>query len=150
MTAQAIVQLNAELAEMRKFVALLNAERQSLLDNDTEALLNLSESKARAANQLQEISNTRRKKLLTAETDTMETWLSRHAPASLPLWQQIRDLANEAQQINHINGELIQSRMRNNQQTLGVLFNSSPSAAGVYGKDGQANINSSGRHLGSG
>jgi flagellar biosynthesis/type III secretory pathway chaperone len=47
-------------------------------------------------------------------------------------------------------GELINSKMRNNQQALNVLFNSAKNAAGLYGPDGQANLNSSGRHLGSG
>lgn len=150
MSADAIARLNTELAEMRKFVELLNSERKILLDHDTEGLLALSETKAQAANQLQEIGNNRRKNLLSHNCDSMEAWLAQHAPSSMPLWQEIRSLAIEAQQLNATNGELIQIKMRNNQQTLGVLFNSAKSPAGVYGKDGQANINSAGRHLGSG
>jgi flagella synthesis protein FlgN len=62
----------------------------------------------------------------------------------------LRALANQAQQLNTTNGELIQSRMRYNQQALGVLFSSSKNASNLYGPDGQANMGSSGRHLGSG
>jgi flagella synthesis protein FlgN len=80
----------------------------------------------------------------------MEKWIAKNAPASHMLWAEIRKLAAEAQQLNSTNGELIQSRMRNNQQALSVLYNSSKNAAGIYGPDGQANIGSSGRHLGSG
>jgi flagella synthesis protein FlgN len=112
--------------------------------------LTLSEAKAQAASQLLELSNARRKALLGDSPDSMETWLARHAPGSLPAWSEIRKLAGQAQQLNSTNGELINSRMRHNQQALSVLQNAAKSAAGLYGPDGQANIGSTGRHLGSG
>ena len=150
MSATAIAQLNHELAELRKFVALLNQEQKSLLSNDVDGLLALSESKSQAASQLTNIGNTRRRALLTDSISNMEIWMSKHAPDKMPLWQEIRTLANEAQQLNNTNGELIQARMRNNQQALGTLFKSTQNAAGLYGPDGQTNINSAGRHLGIG
>ncbi|MGV8933122.1 MAG: flagella synthesis protein FlgN [Gallionellaceae bacterium] len=150
MNANAVSQLNNELAELRKFVVLLSSEQQFLLDNDTDSLLTLSEAKTLAASQLMEIGNARRKALLTGSTDNMESWLSKHAPAQQALWAEIRKLAEQAQNLNTTNGELIQSSMRHNQQALGVLYNSSKNAAGLYGPDGQANLNNSGRHLGSG
>lgn len=146
----ALLLLNKELAELRKFVAVLDSEQQSLLNNDTDSLLTLSEAKAQAASQLLEMSNARRKALLGDSPDSMETWLARHAPGSLPAWSEIRKLAGQAQQLNSTNGELINSRMRHNQQALSVLQNAAKSAAGLYGPDGQANIGSTGRHLGSG
>jgi len=144
------MQLNQELAELRKFVALLTSEQEFLLHNDTENLLILSEVKSQAANLLMGMGHSRRKTLLQDGNDSMEAWLTRNAPNASPLWSEIRKLAAEAQQINTTNGELIQSRMRNNQQALSVLYNSSQNAAGIYGRDGQASISSSGRHLGSG
>lgn len=146
----ALLHLNKELAELRKFVALLDSEQQSLLNNDTDSLLTLSEAKIQAASQLMEMGNSRRKTLLANSGDSMETWIARHAPASLAVWGEIRKLAAQAQHLNSTNGELINSRMRHNQQALSVLQNASKSAAGLYGKDGQANISSTGRHLGSG
>lgn len=150
MNSNAISQLNNELAELRKFVILLTSEQQSLLDNDTDTLMTLSEAKTLAANQLMEIGNTRRKTLLSGTADNMETWIVKNAPNQKPIWSEIQKLAAQAQNLNTTNGELIQSRMRHNQQALGVLYNSSKSAAGLYGPDGQANINNTGRHLGSG
>lgn len=150
MSSNAIAQLNTELAELRKFVALLSTEQQSLLNNDTDTLLTLSDSKTQAANQLMEIGNVRRKALFTAHINNMDAWIEKNAPGSKTLWSEIRQLADQAQQLNSTNGELIQSRMRHNQQALGVLYNSSKSAAGLYGPDGQANLNNSGRHLGTG
>ena len=150
MNANAVSQLSNELAELRKFVVLLSSEQQFLLDNDTDSLLTLSEAKTQAASQLMEIGNARRKALLAGSMDNMESWLSKHAPAQQGLWTEIRKLAEQAQNLNTTNGELIQSSMRHNQQALGVLYNSSKNAAGLYGPDGQANLNNSGRHLGSG
>lgn len=146
----AILQLNKELGELRKFIVLLNSEQQSLLNNDTESLLKLSEAKTQAANLLMEMTKSRRNALLTKDTDNMEAWMAKHAPASQSVWSEIRNLAAQAQQINITNGELINASMRHNQQALGALYNSSKSTAALYGPDGQSNINSSGRHLGSG
>ena len=150
MSSTALAQLDNELAELRKFVALLNQEQQSLLSNDVDGLLALSESKSQAASLLTQIGTQRRSTLLNVSTPDMETWMSKHAPEKYPLWQEIRRLANEAQQLNNTNGELIQARMRSNHQALGTLFKSTQNVAGLYGPDGQTNINSAGRHLGSG
>ena len=135
---------------LREFVALLASEQQSLLNNDTDTLLALSESKTQSANQLIDMAKNRRAALLTNGIENMETWLAKHAPERQGMWAEIRKLADEAQQLNTTNGELINSRIRNNQQTLNVLFSSAKNAANLYGPDGQTNINSSGRHLGSG
>lgn len=150
MIKDAILQLNNELATLRKFVALLTSEQEFLLSNDTENLLTLSDVKTQLANRLMEIANSRRKALLANSSDNMEAWIAKNAPGALPLWNDIQKFAAEAQHLNNTNGELINSKMRNNQQALSVLFNSGKSAAGIYGPDGQANIANSGRHLGSG
>lgn len=150
MIKNAILELNQELAALRKFVDMLASEQKALLGNDFEQLLPLSEAKTQAASQLTEIANARRSSLLTNSDDNMEMWIARHAPGSHAVWSEIRKLAEQAQNLNSINGELIHSRMRHNQQALSVLHNASKSAAGLYGPDGQANLNNSGRHLGSG
>lgn len=140
--------LNDELTSLRAFVVLLESERKALLNNDTERLLAIADSKAQAASQLAEMAAIRRKSLFSSSTDTMESWLPKHAPASVPHWQNIRQLAAKAQQINNINGELIQSGLRRNQQALTALQGASQHAAGLYGPDGQPNLGGSGRTLG--
>jgi len=150
MTQPALLLLQQELAALRGFVALLLSEQKALLDNDTDALLNLSDSKTLSANQIMEMAKQRRSSLLVNGIENMETWLAKFAPQSLPQWEEVRKLAAEAQHLNTTNGELISAKMRNNQQTLNVLFSSAKNAANLYGPDGQANLNSTGRHLGSG
>jgi len=150
MDNNAIMQLGKELAALKEFVVLLTKEQKSLLCNDTDTLLTLSEVKTQASSQLMELSNTRRKSLLANSRDTMEKWLAKYAPSGQKIWNEIQKLAAQAQNLNSTNGELIQSRMRNNQQALGVLYNSTTSTAGLYGPNGQTNLGGAGRHLGSG
>jgi flagella synthesis protein FlgN len=146
----ALRNLNIELATLRKFVALLTSEQQFLLSNDTDSLLTMSEVKTQVANQLMEIASIRRKSLLQNDIDNMEKWVAKFTPTSLPVWINIRDLASQAQHLNTTNGELISAKIRNNQQALGALYNATQNVAGLYGPDGQSNIGSTGRHLGSG
>lgn len=146
--ADVATQLNDELTALRAFIVLLESEQTSLLKNDTDRLLHIAEAKAQAATQLAGMATARRKTWLSGSTDTMESWLPKHAPASMPVWQSIRQLAAKAQQINSTNGELIQSGVRRNQQALTALQGASQHAAGLYGPDGQPNLGSSGRILG--
>ncbi len=147
--ANLAARLNDELTALREFVVLLESEQQFLLNKDTDRLLSIAETKSQTASKLAEMAAARRKNLLANSSGSMEDWLSRHAPASLPAWQNIRQLAARAQQINLINGELIQSGLRHNQQALSALQSASQNAAGLYGPDGQPNLASSGRILGS-
>jgi flagella synthesis protein FlgN len=79
----------------------------------------------------------------------MAEWLQQNAPQALPLWQEARQLATHVHRLNQTNGELIQIKLRYNQQALGVLYGAAQSAAGLYGADGQPNLPSGSRTLGS-
>lgn len=150
MIKNAILELHKEFETLRKFVDILASEQRVLLGNEFEQLQPLSEAKTQVASQLTEIVNARRNSLLKNSGDNMETWITTNAPDSHTVWSEIRKLAAQAQNLNSINGELIHSRMRHNQQALSVLHNTTKNAAGLYGPDGQANLNNAGRHLGSG
>lgn len=83
-------------------------------------------------------------------TETITSWLRAHSSDGLPLWQDITALSQRAKQLNQINGELIQMKLRRNQQALTVLSNA-VNKAGVYGRNGQPDFSpGSGRSLGSG
>lgn len=148
-SSQLTAQLNDEMAALRSFVALLEQEQQLLLSNDADQLLSLSSTKAQAAQRITQLTQQRRITWLPQPTDTMEAVLPKLAPTLLPTWQNIRKLAAQAQELNRINGELIQSALRRNQQALTALQTASQHAAGLYGPDGQPNLGGSGRMLGS-
>lgn len=147
-------QLQAERAALHAFVALLETEQQALIAAQTEQLLPLAASKTLAVQALNKLANARKNTLLArgAKNDAggMEAWLQTHAADSLPAWHDIQNLVAHAQEMNRSNGELIQVKLRHNQQALTVLRNAVNSANGLYGPDGQPHLPTSGRTLGSG
>jgi flagella synthesis protein FlgN len=140
--------LNDECATLRAFVVLLENEQRTLLGQHTEELLPLAESKIQLANKIAALSTARRRYLPEGPRE-VEEWIKKHFPQGLPKWQEARQLATHVQRLNQTNGELIQIKLRYNQQALGVLYGAAQSAAGLYGADGQPNQPSSSRTLGS-
>ncbi len=132
--AELTSRLHAERDALRAFVTLLETEQQALLDGQIEELLTLASSKTRAVHELNKLADTR-----SVETEDRGQ-----------MWRDIQQLSAHAQQLNRTNGELIQSKLRHNQQALTVLHLAARSASGLYGPDGQTNLPTSGRTLGSG
>lgn len=140
--------LNDECAALRAFVVLLENEQRILLGQNSEELLPLAEAKIQLANKVGTLSEARRRILPEGTRDTVE-WLKQNAPQGLPIWHEARQLAANAHRLNQTNGELIQIKLRYNQQALGALYGASQNAAGLYGADGQPNLPSASRTLGS-
>lgn len=140
--------LNDERNSLRAFVSLLEQEQKLLLGADTDALLPLAETKTRESDRILALARLR----IGALPDgfNTENWLQQYASESLATWHEVQQLADHAQRLNHTNGELIQIKMRYNQQALVVLVGATQHAAGLYGPDGHANLPSAGRTLGSG
>lgn len=146
--------LNAERAALLSFVALLEREQGMLVENNAEQLLELSEKKSTEAIRLNELANIRRtllkKYLPQLGVEAIRNWLSANNPESLSVWKEILVLAERAAQTNRTNGELIQMKLRHNQQALTALSNAA-NKANLYGPDGQTSFSpGSGRSLGSG
>lgn len=160
--------LSAERAALLNFTALLEREQAMLVENSTDQLLELSEQKSSDAIGLNELAGRCRSLLqksiphldisTTKDTqrctqppaDTIRAWLKTHNPECLPVWQEILTLVDRCKQLNNTNGELIQIKLRHNQQTLTVLSNA-VNKANLYGPDGQTSFSpGSGRSLGSG
>ena len=147
--------LTAERVALLGFVALLEHEQEMLVENRTDRLLELSEQKTTSAFSLNKLAETRRALLQknipqSAGADAIHAWLKTSSPDGLAVWLEVTTLAKRAQQLNQTNGELIQMRLRHNQQSLAVLSNA-VNKANLYGPDGQASFSpGSGRSLGSG
>jgi len=144
--------LTEELRLVRGFAELLKQEQRLLTENAIDQLLELAEQKSTHAVQFNEVAEGRRrllkKSLPVLESSAIQTWLTNNCVQGLALWQEIRSLAEQSQQLNHINGELIQMKLRHNQQTLSVL-SKAVNKANLYGPDGQTNFApGSGRSLG--
>lgn len=146
--------LTAERSALVSFIALLQREQGMLTENTTEQLLALAEQKSNAALQLNQLGEARRallrQNIPNLSVAAIQAWLKKHNPAGLSSWQAVLSLAEQAQQLNSINGELIQMKLRHNQKALTVLSNA-VNKANLYGRDGQPNFSpGSGRSLGSG
>lgn len=145
--------LTEELRVVRSFAELLKREQGLLTENSIDQLPALAEKKSTHALQLNEVAEGRRrllqKSLPVLDSTAIQTWLTNNCPQGLALWQEIRAMAEQAQLLNNINGELIQMKLRHNQQTLTVLSNA-VNKANLYGPDGQTDFApGSGRSLGS-
>lgn len=153
-TTKLLGALTAEQSALQKFIRLLKQEQGLLVENNTDRLLELAEQKSAQAISLNELAESRRslmqENIHTLSAEAIHTWLETHGAKGLAIWQEIRTLAKQAQQINNTNGELIQMKLRHNQKSLAVLSNA-VNKANVYGPDGQTSFSpGSGRSLGSG
>lgn len=135
-------------------MALLEREQEMLVGNLTDQLIELSEQKSTAALDLGKLTEARRsllqKHIPQLSAEAIYSWLEAHSPQGLTAWREILALAGRVQQLNQTNGELIQMKLRRNQQLLVVLSNA-VNKANLYGPDGQTGFSTgSGRSLGSG
>ena len=152
--ARIVASLTAEHVALVNFVALLEREQSLLVENFTDQLLELSEKKSTAALDLNRLVQERRAMLQNViprlDLEKIQAWLGVHCPNGLVVWQQTLALAKRSHQLNQANGELIQMKLRHNQQSLAVLSNALNNA-NLYGPDGQPSFSpGSGRSLGNG
>ncbi|NDU91679.1 MAG: flagellar protein FlgN [Ferrovum sp.] len=135
--------LSEEYQALQSFVTLLQTEQSTLLAGQTESLIALADNKTRMVETLTGLAGQRRKlQSASPGTDFEKNGRLRQ------IWHDIRQLAETAEQLNRTNGELIQVKLRHNQQALTVLHNAA-NCANLYGPDGQQNLSFSGRSLGS-
>lgn len=145
--------LQDEHDAMRDFVALLEREQSALIENQSDAVLALAEQKSERALHLHELIEARntlfKQRYKGLPPAAIQQELQSKDPHSWNLWLQLRDYAERAQHLNQTSGELIQLKMRHNQQALAVLNNAS-NQANLYGANGQPSFApGSGRPLGS-
>ena len=146
--------LTAELSALQHFVAFLEREQLMLLESNSDPLFELSEQKSDYATQLNKLAQQRclllQQNLPELNAAAVHAFILEHCPQGLPMWEQTVALAEQAQRLNQTTGELIQMRLRHNQQLLAALSKAA-NKANLYGSNGRANFSpGSGRSLGSG
>ena len=152
--ANLLAALMEEHKAVSSFVALLQQEQQMLTENSIDTLAILAEQKSAHAASIKQIAQTRHSLLqaLIPELTAAHIldWLKINSKEGLKLWQDIRLLADQASELNRINGELIQIKLRHNQQLLGALSRA-VNQANLYGPNGQTSFSTgTGRSLGQG
>ena len=138
---------------IRVFIDVLQREQHALQQADVSVLLPLAAEKANHAQQLAELACAREQWLAVPDSlgnrDSMEGRLADY-PAAAGAWGELVHLAETAQQINEVNGILVNQRLRYNQQRLSALQAAVHGVHndGLYGSDGQPQNFSGGRRLG--
>lgn len=136
--------LTAEQAVLERFLQVLETEQRHLVQGTTDALVELSQQKTQLAHQLGQLAAQRR--ILQPAPGVPAPCAHPHAQ---PLWARLIQLAEQAERMNRTNGELIQVKLRLNQQALSILTGAAIQG-NVYGPDGHPAGTSGGRKLGSG
>ena len=152
MTPAASNPLEEEVGRLKEFIGLLQREQELLKQGDTDALLPLIETKTQLADRLATFARARETYLarqgFPAGRPGMESWLQRHgSDAQRQSWHALLQLAQEARDLNELNGKLIGLHMQHNQQAFTALMNATNRAM-TYGPDGQQQAGLGGRILG--
>ncbi len=144
---EVLLALTAERKQLREFVSLLQREQTALVENTTDELLELAEQKSTLALVLTKFVETRnallRTRIAQLNADSIDAWLQHQEPQGLAIWQEILQLGKQARQFNQSSGELIQMKLRHNQQALTALGNA-VNKANLYGPDGQTSFSTGG------
>lgn len=149
--------LDAELAGFRDFVQALQTEQEALVQGDVDSLLELARLKSEKVVFLSQLAEQRNRFLVVQGANPdhggMTNWLRQQktgqtAQHLAETWKQLLEQAEIAQQLNQVNGTMIESRLRHNQQALAVLQTAANQSINLYGPDGQTHATGLGRPLG--
>lgn len=152
--ADLIHNLEAEVRAFQDFIQTLQTEQDALVQGNVDPLLELARIKSEKVVLLAQLAESRTRFLsalgYSQEHGGMARWLQQRDggnPQITELWQQLLALAENAQQLNQINGSMIDTRLRNNQQALAILQAAAKQSA-LYGPDGQTQSLGLGRPIG--
>ena len=132
-----------EAATVRQFVDLLKREQASLSTGSADELLALIAQKDKLAIQINSLAAQRNKSLdaegFSPDRIGVEAWCAKHPTEETAsnAWTSILALANDARELNRLNGELIQIRLQYNNKALEAL-QGSKKALDLYGPDGHS------------
>lgn len=142
--------VRAELEVFQEFRRTLQREQDALIKGETEYLLELAPRKSELIGKLSALSAERQRNLAAAGQENspagMAAWLDAMSAdtATRDLWQELLDLAREAERVNRGNGVLIETHLRHNQQALAVL-KAAANPGGLYDTKGLISSSASGR-----
>lgn len=146
--------LEAEVRVFQDFIQVLQTEQDALVQGNVDPLLELARIKSEKVVLLSKLAESRTRFLgvqgYSQEHGGMAKWLQQldgRNPQIVELWQQLLALAENAKQLNQINGSMIDTRLRNNQQALTILQAAAKQSA-LYGPDGQTQSLGLGRPIG--
>jgi flagella synthesis protein FlgN len=147
--AQSLAQEQAALARL---VEKLRQEQALLAETSSEGMTDLISEKASIVAEMTTLAGHRHQTLAslgyTDDEGGMQQWMNEQGSENdKEVWAALFDLAQDAKELNRINGMLIGKKLSINQSALTILQGKT-SAGNFYGPDGQSNNKSVGRRLG--
>lgn len=144
--------LAEEQAALARLVQKLRQEQTLLAEVSAEGMTELISEKATIVAEMTTLAGQRHQRLAAigyAEDEAgMQQWMNEcGSDADKEIWAALFELAQDARELNRVNGLLIGKKLSINHSALTILQGKN-SAGNFYGPDGQSNIKSSGRRLG--
>lgn len=144
--------LSLEHAALTRLVDKLTQEQALLTEATAEGLTDIISEKANIVAEMSTLAGNRHAllgKLGYSEDEAgMQKWMNEHASeADRDIWAGLFELAQDAKELNRVNGLLIGKKLSINQSALTILQGKT-GTGNFYGPDGQNSIKSSGRRLG--
>ncbi|BEV15184.1 flagellar protein FlgN [Herbaspirillum sp. DW155] len=144
--------LSLEHAALSRLVEKLNQEQALLAEATAEGLTDIISEKAAIVAEMSTLAGNRHALLgslgYSADESGMQAWMNEQASeADREIWASLFELAQDAKELNRVNGLLIGKKLSINQSALTILQGKT-GTGNFYGPDGQNSIRSSGRRLG--
>lgn len=144
--------LTQEQTALARLVEKLRQEQTLLAETASEGMTDLISEKASIVAEMTTLAGHRHQTLASlgyAEDEGgMQQWMNEQGSENdKEIWAALFDLAQDAKELNRINGMLIGKKLSVNQSALTILQGKT-NAGNFYGPDGQSNIKSVGRRLG--
>lgn len=139
--ARISARISEEYKLFREFQSALQLEQAALIQGEPDELLPLAARKAEIFQQLSSFGAERERQLASAGFENsaagMRAWFDAVGAdtATREKWQELLELAREAEHLNQSNGKLIETHLRHNQQALAVLH-AAANPASLYGRNG--------------
>ncbi len=144
--------LPLERAALSRLVEKLNQEQALLAEATAEGLTDIISEKATIVSDMATLAGNRHSLLgslgYSEDEAGMQQWMNEHgSDADKDVWAGLFELAQDAKELNRVNGLLIGKKLSINQSALTILQGKT-GTGNFYGPDGQNSIKSSGRRLG--
>lgn len=144
--------LPQEKAALLRLVAKLRQEQALMSETAAEGVTDIISEKASIVAEMTTLAGNRHQMLAGlgyADDETgMQKWMNEHGSgADQEVWAELFELAQDARELNRVNGLLIGKKLSINQNALTILQGKS-GIGNFYGPDGQSSTKSTGRRLG--
>ncbi|WDZ98015.1 flagellar protein FlgN [Herbaspirillum sp. WKF16] len=144
--------LPQEKAALVRLVEKLRQEQALLAETSAEGVTDIISEKASLVAEMTTLAGNRHQLLAsigyTEDEAGMQRWMNEQgSDADKDIWADLFELAQDAKEVNRVNGILIGKKLSVNQGALTILQGKT-GTGNFYGPDGQNSIKSSGRRLG--